>query len=93
MSGAVSIRGTNQFPNPPIITGIIRKKIIRNAWAVTMVLYNWSLPRSLPGCPSSVRIKTLMEVPNRPAHIPKTKYMVPISLWFDDPNQRIDKYY
>lgn len=38
MSGAPSIRGTNQFPNPPIITGITRKKIIRNAWAVTMVL-------------------------------------------------------
>lgn len=38
MSGAPSIRGTNQFPNPPIITGITRKKIIRKACAVTIVL-------------------------------------------------------
>lgn len=40
MSGAPSIRGRSQFPNPPINTGITRKKIIRNAWAVTIVLYN-----------------------------------------------------
>lgn len=38
MSGAANIRGTSQFPNPPIITGITRKKIIKKAWAVTMVL-------------------------------------------------------
>lgn len=31
MSGAPSIRGTNQFPNPPIITGITMKKIITKA--------------------------------------------------------------
>lgn len=31
MSGAPSIKGTNQFPNPPIKTGITKKKIIRNA--------------------------------------------------------------
>jgi len=38
ISGAPSIRGTSQFPNPPIITGMTRKKIIKNACAVTMVL-------------------------------------------------------
>lgn len=38
ISGAPSIRGTSQLPNPPIITGITRKKIIRKAWAVTTVL-------------------------------------------------------
>jgi len=38
MSGAPSIRGSSQFPNPPINTGITRKKIIRNACAVTIVL-------------------------------------------------------
>lgn len=38
ISGAPSIRGTIQFPNPPIITGITRKKIIKKAWAVTTVL-------------------------------------------------------
>lgn len=40
ISGAPNIRGSNQFPNPPINTGITRKKIIRNAWAVTIVLYS-----------------------------------------------------
>lgn len=38
ISGAPIIRGTNQFPNPPIIIGITIKKIITNAWAVTMTL-------------------------------------------------------
>lgn len=49
ISGAPSISGSNQFPNPPINTGITRKKIIRNACAVTSVLYSWSLPRKDPG--------------------------------------------
>lgn len=31
MSGAPSISGTNQFPNPPIMIGITMKKIITNA--------------------------------------------------------------
>lgn len=39
MSGAPIIRGTSQFPNPPIIIGITIKKIIMNAWAVTITLY------------------------------------------------------
>lgn len=38
MSGAPSISGISQFPNPPINTGITRKKIIKNACAVTSVL-------------------------------------------------------
>jgi hypothetical protein len=38
MSGAPSIRGTSQFPKPPIRIGITMKKIITNAWAVTMML-------------------------------------------------------
>jgi len=32
--------GTNQLPKPPINTGITMKKIIMNAWAVTITLYN-----------------------------------------------------
>jgi hypothetical protein len=40
ISGAPSISGRSQLPNPPINTGITRKKIIRNACAVTIVLYN-----------------------------------------------------
>jgi hypothetical protein len=31
ISGAPSIKGTNQFPNPPIIIGITIKKIIIKA--------------------------------------------------------------
>lgn len=31
ISGAPSISGSNQFPKPPINTGITRKKIITNA--------------------------------------------------------------
>lgn len=31
ISGAPSINGTNQFPNPPIMIGITMKKIITNA--------------------------------------------------------------
>lgn len=31
ISGAVNINGTNQFPNPPIIVGITKKKIIIKA--------------------------------------------------------------
>lgn len=38
MSGAPIIRGTNQFPKPPIMIGITIKKIITKAWAVTITL-------------------------------------------------------
>lgn len=38
ISGAPSISGTSQLPNPPIRIGITIKKIITNAWAVTMTL-------------------------------------------------------
>ena len=41
ISGAPIIIGTNQFPNPPIIAGIIIKKIIINPWAVVKTLYIW----------------------------------------------------
>jgi len=38
ISGAPSIRGTSQLPNPPIMIGITMKKIITKACAVTMTL-------------------------------------------------------
>jgi hypothetical protein len=38
ISGAPNISGKSQLPNPPINTGITKKKIIKNAWAVTIVL-------------------------------------------------------
>lgn len=40
ISGAPNIKGTNQFPNPPIKVGITKKKIISMACAVTIVLYS-----------------------------------------------------
>lgn len=38
ISGAPIIRGTNQFPKPPIMIGMTIKKIITKAWAVTTTL-------------------------------------------------------
>jgi len=40
ISGAPIITGTNQLPNPPIKTGITKKKIMIKACAVTKTLYN-----------------------------------------------------
>jgi hypothetical protein len=38
LSGAPSLRGTNQLPKPPIRIGLTLKKILRKAWAVTITL-------------------------------------------------------
>lgn len=38
ISGAPIIRGMSQLPKPPIMMGITMKKIMTNAWAVTMTL-------------------------------------------------------
>lgn len=38
ISGIITIIGINQLPNPPIIVGIIIKKIITKACAVTIEL-------------------------------------------------------
>jgi len=38
ISGAPINKGTNQLPKPPIAIGITMKKIIKNAWAVTITL-------------------------------------------------------
>ena len=89
ISGAPSIKGINQFPKPPINTGITKKKIIRNACAVTSVLYNWSLPKNDPGWASSIRISSLVPVPTIPAQTPRMMYRVPMSLWFVDKSQRM----
>jgi len=40
ISGALIISGTSQFPKPPIIVGMTKKKIITKACAVTITLYN-----------------------------------------------------
>lgn len=84
ISGDLCIIGINQFPKVPIKIGITRKKIIRKAWAVTKVLYSWSVPSSAPGWPSSARIIILIDRPTRPAQTPRRRYRVPISLWLVD---------
>lgn len=84
ISGAPSIKGTNQFPNPPIKTGITIKKIIMKACAVTTTLYNWSSPNKEPLCPNSNRIIILRPVPIIPDHIPDKRYNVPIFLWLQE---------
>jgi hypothetical protein len=45
ISGEPNIKGTIQFPNPPIIVGITIKKIINKACAVIIELYNCPLPK------------------------------------------------
>lgn len=91
ISGAPSINGTNQLPNPPITIGITMKKIIIKACAVTITLKVWSSPMRDPGFPSSVRIRILNEVPTILAHAPKIKYSVPMSLWFVENNHLFSK--
>ena len=73
MSGVPIYSGTNQFPKPPIITGITKKKIITKAWAVTITLYKWSSPSIEPGAESSNLISILNAVPIIPAKAPSNK--------------------
>lgn len=89
ISGAPIIRGTSQLPNPPIMIGITIKKIITNAWAVTITLQIWSSPRRAPGWPSSARMSRLRAVPTIPAQAPNSKQRVPMSLWFVEKSQRL----
>lgn len=73
ISGAPINKGTIQFPNPPIITGITIKKIITKACAVTVTLYRWSSPSKAPAVPNSNRISNLSPVPTKPHQIPNNK--------------------
>lgn len=88
ISATPSIRGMSQLPKPPIETGITIKKIMTNAWAVTITLYKCSSANQGPTIPSSKRIKRDRAKPIKPAQIPKIKYKVPISLWLVDIAQR-----
>ena len=75
ISGAPIKMGTNQFPKPPIMTGITMKKIIIKACAVTITLYSWWFPskKAFPGVESSKRITRLKAVPMTPEIVPKMK--------------------
>jgi len=76
------IRGISQFPKPPMLIGITKKKIITKAWAVTTTLYKCSSPIHAPVDQSSSRIIHLRLSPIKPAQILKIKYNVPMVLWF-----------
>jgi len=49
MSGALSIKGSIQFPKPPIKIGITIKNSIINPCAVIIVLYTCSFISQFPG--------------------------------------------
>lgn len=74
--------GSIQLPNPPISTGITKKKIITKACAVTNTLYKWGDPKTIPVLPSSIRINTEKADPIRALQSPNKRYRVPMSLWF-----------
>lgn len=91
MSGAPNIKGISQLANPPIIIGIIIKKIIKKAWEVIKELKRLE-PNQFPKNLSSMRIKSLILNPIAPAQIPKYIYREPISLWLDENPQRFKKF-
>lgn len=78
--------GNIQFPKPPITIGIIKKKIITNAWLVTITLYSWPLIYTQM---QFKRINTEYLNPTKPINIAKIIYNVPMSLWFTLINQRL----
>ena len=89
ISGAPINMGSIQLPNPPIIIGITKKKIIINAWAVTITLYSWEFIIQEPAVANSIRIKIEKDLPIMALQSPKMKYKVPISLWLVDMSHRI----
>jgi len=64
------MRGSIQLPKPPMATGITKKKIIKIAWAVTTVLYVWSLFKYDPKELSSNRMIDESLAPTKPLQIP-----------------------
>ena len=68
-----NIKGINQLLNPPIKTGITKKKIIINPWAVIITLYALSDKKVGPGIRNSVRISNLKILPTNPENNPKIR--------------------
>jgi len=75
MSLVPNIIGNNQFPNPPIITGITKKKIIKKACLVTNTLKIWSLPIKDPNFLNSKRNRKLIIDPIIPKKYQKINIM------------------
>lgn len=72
ISGDLIKRGIIQLENPPINIGIIKKKIIRKAWEVIILLKTVGLSL-LELKDSSTRIKRLRLSPRRPDQTPNIK--------------------
>ena len=49
----------------------------------------WKVKKA-PGWPSSTRISMLILVPKSPAQIPRSKYIVPMSLWLVEYSHRME---
>lgn len=87
ISGAPSIKGTNQLANPPINMGMTIKKIIRKACEVINQL-KIEEPKTLLGQDNSKRIRIDILKPTTPDQTPNRKYKFPISLWLVLMNHR-----
>ena len=90
MSGAPIISGTNQFPKPPIIAGMTKKKTMIRPCAVVHTLNAWGSPSTnwRPGSASSERINIEKMPPTTPNTTAKMMYIVPMSLWLVEYNHR-----
>ena len=81
MSGAPIINGTIQLPNPPIMAGMMVKKIMMRPCALTTVLKTSGSPKiCMPGYMSSARMAIDSTPPITPPTMAKIRYMVPMSL-------------
>ena len=74
ISGPPTNKGNKKLPNPPINAGITMKKIIKIAWAVIILLYNWlSAMYWTPGPDNSSLISTENAVPSKPENKEKIR--------------------
>ena len=91
MSGAPIISGTNQLPKPPIIAGMTMKKIMIIPCAEYEHIVDAFVGKNTegPAASSSRRIINDRKVPMQPAKIANNRYIVPMSLWFVEQNQRL----
>lgn len=80
LSGAPVTGGTNQFPNPPIITGTTIKKIVTNEGRSWLRHRFGHLQAALQISIAQHGLKDFKWWPPIPAQAPKSKYKVLISL-------------
>ena len=81
MSGAPTCNGTIQFASP-VHAGMTAPKIIISACMVVMELKNCGSTNCRPGLNSSRRMTMAIAPPMKNMMQAKTRYIVPMSLWF-----------